>query len=67
MVDNASFLFIRPKYVNKPFQNLPLKQRTIFILHLAGFTYREIQSLKLVASHRDISQAIKKGYENYNA
>ena len=56
----------RPKYVNKPFSRLPLKQRAVFVLYLAGFTYRELSRLKLVASHRDISSFIKRGFEEYN-
>lgn len=65
MRESASFLFKRLKYINKPFKNLPLKQRAIFILHLAGFTYREIQKLKIVASPETISKAIINGYKEY--
>ena len=53
------------KYMNKPFRRLPLKQRAILILHMAGFTYKELQRLG-VANPNTISRAIQKGYdENY--
>lgn len=64
---SASFVLKRPKYLvgNKPFCRLPLKQRAIFILHMAGFTQRELIKLKLVTSLRDTSKSIAKGYEEY--
>ena len=54
---DASFFLKKPKYVNKPFNRLPLKRRAVFILHLAGFTYRELMSLG-IASPKTISRAI---------
>ena len=62
-----AFSLKRPKYLvgNKPFCRLPLKQRAIFVLHLAGFTQRELIKLKLVTSLRDTSKYIAKGYEEY--
>jgi len=48
------------KYINKPFQRLPLKLRACFILYVAGFTYRQIQQLG-IASPRTISKSIKMG------
>lgn len=59
------FSFTRPKYINKPFKNLPLKKRAVFILHLAGFTYREIMALKIVASPSTVSHWLKEANENY--
>jgi len=56
----------RPKYINKPFNRLPLKLRACYILILAGFTYKQIQQVSK-ASSRTISQAIKRACEeNYN-
>jgi len=54
----------RPKYVNKPFSRLPLKQRAVFVLFLAGFTYKELQKLG-VAAPECISDSIKRGYGEY--
>jgi len=61
------FLLKRPKYLvgNKPFNRLPLKQRAIFILYLAGFTYRDLIKLKIVASPETISRAISMAKEVY--
>jgi len=62
----SAFSFSRPKYLvgNKPFNRLPLKQRAIFVLWLAGFTYRDIEALGM-ASRKTITNAIRKGYEEY--
>ena len=65
MSDSAFFLTKRPKYINKPFHLLPLKQRAIFILHLAGFTQREIASL-IRTSVSTINYYICRSYEKYN-
>jgi len=56
----------RPKYLvgNKPFNRLPIKQRAIFILHLGGFTYEDIQALG-IASNNTISKAISRGRKEY--
>lgn len=52
----------RLKYVNKPFGELPLKQRACFVLyHFAGLTYDEIEKVG-VASRATIAQAVKRGY-----
>lgn len=63
----TSFVLKRPKYLvgNKPFCRLPLKQRAIFVLHMAGFTYRELIKLKIVASPETISKVITMGYSEY--
>ena len=54
----------RPKYVNRPFTRLPLKQRACFILHLAGFTHRQIKLLLGTGSDYT-SQAITMGCKEY--
>jgi DNA-directed RNA polymerase specialized sigma24 family protein len=61
------FVLKRPKYLvgNKPFSRLPLKQRAIFILYMAGLTYNDLQQLS-IASPRTISKVIKRAYEEYN-
>lgn len=51
-------------YINKPFDRLPLKQRAIFILHLAGFTQREIRDL-LRTDRNLVSSAISMGFKEY--
>ena len=53
------------RYINKPFDRLPLKQRACFILHLAGFSYRQIKLL-LVTGMDTITKAIVSGYSNYH-
>ena len=55
----------RPKYINRPFTRLPLKQRACFILHLAGFTQREMLRVLSVASFKTINAYIKHGIEEY--
>lgn len=52
-------------FVNKPFERLPLKQRAVFVLHLAGFTQREIASLFDELSQATTSRYISKGYKEY--
>lgn len=51
----------------KPFQDIPLSERAIFILHLAGFSYRQIK--QIFASSKPtiyrISQVILGGYRRY--
>jgi len=54
----------RKHFVNKPFERLPIKQRAVFILHLAGFTQREVSKL-LKTSLRDINTYISRGYKEY--
>jgi len=62
----SAFSFSRPKYLvgHKPFNRLPLKQRAIFILWLAGFTYKEIEAVSK-ASSKTITNAITKGCKEY--
>lgn len=52
------------KMVNEPFNRLTLKQRAVFILHLAGVTQREIRHL-LRTDRNFVNDSIKKGYEEY--
>lgn len=52
-------------FVNKPFERLPLKQRAVFILHLAGFTQREIAKLLDETSTATVNRCISKGYKEY--
>ena len=52
----------RPQYINKPFQNLPLKQRACFILHLAGFSSYEIEKA-FCLPRRTISHYISTSYD----
>ena len=54
----------RPKYTNRPFARLPLKQRACFILYMAGFTTRQIGTL-IVTSYVTVSRYIKHGIEEY--
>lgn len=35
----------RPKYINKPFQDVPEQARIWLILYLAGFSLRRLSSL----------------------
>ena len=62
-----AFSLKRPKYLvgNKPFCRLPLKQRAIFVLHMAGFTYEDMLKLKIVVSPETISRYLAKGYGEY--
>lgn len=55
---------IKPRYINKPFNRLSPKVRAVFILHLAGFSCREIEKL-CVTSHMTISRWILRGYIEY--
>ena len=64
---DASFLLRKKlkKYINRPYHRLPIKRRAVFILCVAGFTYREIVALG-IATHRTISKALKQAQEeNY--
>jgi DNA-directed RNA polymerase specialized sigma24 family protein len=54
----------KPKYIRKPFDRLPLKQRAIYILHLAGFTNREIGKL-LATDFTWVNRLISKSYNKY--
>ena len=54
----------RPTYIQKPFHRLPLKQRAIFILHLAGFSCREIERAT-ETDHVTVSRLISTGYEEH--
>lgn len=66
MSDNASFFYFRRiKYINKPFNRLPFKKRAVFILHLAGFSSREIERL-IATDYSTITRWIKKSYEEYD-
>ena len=58
--------FTRPRYLVgcKPFWRLPLKQRAVFVLHLAGFTQREISKL-IRTSLQTINTYISNGYKEY--
>jgi len=62
-----AFSLKRPKYLvgNKPFCRLPLKQRAIFVLHMAGFTEREIAKLLNGASKGSVNRAKSMGYNEY--
>ena len=55
----------RRKLINKPFNRLDPKVRAIFILHLAGFTQREIRKL-LITDMNFVNRAIAKAYEEYD-
>jgi len=55
----------RPKYIRKPFDRLPLKQRAIYILWLAGFTQKEIGKM-LVISQPAVTQAISRICNKYS-
>jgi len=55
----------KPQYINKPFKNLPLKQRAVFILHLAKFSTREILSLGIISGLDTVSRYITKSYDEY--
>ena len=48
----------RPKYINRPFNNLPLKQRAILILYISGFTYADMKKM-LRVGRTTISSTIK--------
>jgi DNA-directed RNA polymerase specialized sigma subunit len=52
----------RPKYINRPYQYLPLKQRAIYILSLAGITQEEIGKL-LVVSQQGVSKVLSSIYK----
>lgn len=52
------------KYVSKPFAELELRKRAVYILYLAGFTRREIKAL-IGASNDFLTASIKKGYAIY--
>jgi acetyl-CoA carboxylase alpha subunit len=52
------------KLINKPFARLQEKERIVFILHLAGFTQRQIRR-NLVTGMNVVNKAIKRGYEEY--
>ncbi len=56
--------FYRPKYINKPFARLPLKQRACWILHLAGMSTRDIQKA-IGTPYRTVSNYIQRGYKEY--
>lgn len=58
--------FQRPKYVNKPFSRLPLRQRAVFVLHMAGFTIREIAKLVYGTKRNKVSRLIIKSYKEYS-
>lgn len=52
------------RYINRPFTRLKLKERGIFILHLAGFSYRDIA--KIVRTSKDtVTRYVNKGYREY--
>jgi len=53
-----------PKYVNKPFQRLPLKKRACLILHLAGLSTRQIEKA-IETDHVTVSRYINEGYDEY--
>ena len=57
--------FERPKYINKPFSELPLKKRAVFILYLAGFTYEDIVKTKIVVSPDTLSRWLTTCKEKY--
>jgi len=63
----TSFVLKRPKYLvgNKPFSRLPLKERAIFVLHMAGFTCRDIEKVLSGTSRSAISRWIVNGYGEY--
>lgn len=52
------------KYINRAFKELGEKDRIIYILHLSGTTYDEIQRFGKL-SRKFISRAIKRGCELY--
>jgi len=54
----------RRRYINKPFDRLPLKRRAIFILYISGFTYREIKSL-LGTGSDFVSSTISSSWKEY--
>ena len=53
------------KYINKPYAHLPLKKRAIVILHLAGFSTREIGRL-LSTHYTRVSVVIRQAYKQIN-
>lgn len=53
------------EYLQKPFHLLPSKKRAVYILHLAGFTVRDISRL-LRTPRSTISDYIQEGCEKYN-
>lgn len=61
----ASFCLKRPQFVNKPFSRLPLKQRAVFVLHLAGFTDREIVGIVNGASKGSVYRWLSICYREY--
>jgi hypothetical protein len=54
----------KPKYIRKPFDRLPLKQRAIYILWLAGFTCREIEKIT-ETDHVTVSRYVLSIYDKY--
>lgn len=60
----AFFIYGKAKFINKPLDRLPLRERAVFVLYLAGFTQREIKSI--LGTRSDfVSQAIKMGCKEY--
>ena len=57
----------RPKYINKPFQRLPLKKRACFILHLSGFSTRQIEKQIRQIAHLGIDGITKYPKEQHIA
>jgi DNA-directed RNA polymerase specialized sigma24 family protein len=52
------------KYSNRPFDNLRIKTRAVFVLHLAGFTNKEIANICHI-SLRTIIRYIQAGLKEY--
>lgn len=55
----------RHKYINKPFNRLPLKLRACFILHHAGFSCRDIERA-FGTPYRTVSRYIAIACEEYD-
>lgn len=57
--------FKKPKYINKPLQNIDPKQRLVILGILAGLSWRQVME-SMHTTERFISKAKKRFYEEYN-